>query len=101
VRERRLGEAAVAAGRAPAAAVTLEQDDILVRRGEQSGPEPGEPAADDREVAARLAVERRQRVRRCRRVEPEDLLLGVREGAAQPPSQSSTSWAWVSGGKTG
>ena len=86
---------------APAAAIALEQDHVLVRRGVDRRPEPGEAAADDGQGAARLPVERRQRLRRRRGVEPEDLLLGVGERAAQPRSQASTSAACVSGGKTG
>jgi hypothetical protein len=100
--QRRLDEAAVAAARAPAAAIALEQDDALVRRGQQGRPKTGEAAPDDRQVAPRLPLERRKRLRRRGRVEPEDALLGVGERAGQPPrSQSSTSAACPSGGKTG
>jgi hypothetical protein len=84
VAQRRLDEPTVPAARAPAAAITLEDDDALVRRGQQSRPQTGEAAADDRQVAARLPLERRKRLRSGRRVEPEDAVLGVCERAAQP-----------------
>ena len=100
--QRRLDETAVPAARAPAAAIALEQDDAFGRRGQQGCPQTGEAAADDRQVALRLTLERRKRLRRRGRVEPEDALLGVGERADQPlRSQSSTSAACPSGGKMG
>ncbi len=86
VRERRVEKAAVAPARSPAAAVALEQDHLLVRSREQGRPQAGEAAADDREVTARLALEWRQGIGGVGRVEPEDALLGVAEGSAQPRS---------------
>jgi hypothetical protein len=100
--QRRLDEATVPAARAPSAAIALEQDNPLVRRRQQCRPKAGEAGADDRQVAARLPLEGRKRLRRSWRVQPEDALLGVGERAAQPlRSQSSTSAACPSGGKTG
>ena len=99
VGERRLREAPVPPARAPAAAVTLEQDNVLVGRGKQGAPEAGEATAHDRELAGRLTLQRRERLRRGWRVQPVDPLLGVRERAAgsergaQPRSQPSTSAA--------
>jgi hypothetical protein len=102
VAQRRFGEPTVATARPPAAAIALEQDDVLVRPRKQSRPQTCEAATDDGQVAARLALERRKRLGRGGRVEPEDALLGVGERAAQPlRSQSSTSAACPSGGKTG
>jgi hypothetical protein len=48
VGKRRLDEPAVPAARTPATAIALEDDDALVRRRKQSGPQTGESTADDR-----------------------------------------------------
>jgi len=102
VAQRSLHEAAVTTTRTPPAAVALEEHDALVRRRQEGRPETGETAADDRQVAPGLALERRERLGRDWRVEPEDALLGIGERAAQAlRSQSSTSAACASGGKTG
>ena len=102
VTQRSLYEAAVTTTRTPPTAVALEEHDALVRRRQEGRPETGEPAADDRQVAPGLALERRERLRRDWRVEPEDALLGIGQRAAQAlRSQSSTSAACPSGGKTG
>ena len=95
MRERRVEETAVAAARAPAAAVALEQEDVLVWRREQRRPQAREAASDDRQVAAGLALERRQRLGRVRRIEPEDALLRVGEGRVVSPSDGRTLTPWT------
>jgi hypothetical protein len=77
MRQRRLEEASVAPAGPPPAAVALEENNLLVRRGVKRRPQAGEAATDDRQVAGDVPVQGRQRRRRGRRVEPEDLLLGV------------------------
>lgn len=76
VRERRLEEAAVAPARAPAAAIRLEQRQVLALLSRlQRRPQTGEAAAHHPQLAAPLAHEGRQRLGRPRRVEPEDARL--------------------------
>ena len=74
VRERSHADAAVAAAGLPAGGAGLEDDDVeagILLLGEQRRPEAGEPGADDGEVAADGAGERRPRGRRLPRVQPE------------------------------
>ena len=74
VRQARVAEAAVATRRRVGGAPRLEDDDVECRvalPGEQCRPETGETGTDDGEVALRLALEARFRVRRLRIVEPE------------------------------
>ena len=52
------------------------------RLAQHGGPEPAQPAADDRELGARVAVERRAGRGATGRVEPERRRQGVGEGAA-------------------
>jgi hypothetical protein len=80
VREAGVAEAAVAAGRCGSGAPRFEDHDLQrwpALFGEQSGPEAGEPGADDRDVAVRIAIEWRRRLRRRAIVEPEHLGRGI------------------------
>ena len=74
VGERGDAEPAVASGRRPPGVPRLEQHDVARRvglLGLQRGPQPGEAAADDREVGTGGPVQSRSRHRTVRGVQPE------------------------------
>jgi hypothetical protein len=91
VRQRGIGEPAVAAGRAIGDRTLLEQDDVapgVVLLRLQGGPEAGETAADHGQRARLLPRERLRRGRPQRRVQP------VRPRLRIPPAARHGSRIW-------
>ena len=80
VRQRRLHESAVApAGRA-ADFAHVDQHDVaggIALLGDEGGPQPGVPAADDAEICVLVSHERRVRLRAVGALEPEGSRFGV------------------------
>ena len=73
VRERVLGEAAVAAGGTEGDVLGLDEEDVAPRLAllrDQRGPQTREAAADDRQIALELARHRRARLGSAVEIEP-------------------------------
>ncbi len=94
MRERRVAETAVSPARAERDPLAFEEDDgapgSRPQRFDRS-PEPGEPAADDGEVAVDLLLQRLAGRRPVVRGEPEGLALGVGERWVEPVYQPRVS----------
>lgn len=88
VRERVLGEPGVAVGRTERDVLRLDEQDVARRVAllrDQRGPQPGEAAADDRQVALELALHRRTPFGSAVEVQPERPWHGTGEEVVEAP----------------
>ena len=92
--ERRVAETAVSPARAECDPLAFQENDGALRVRPQRldrSPEPGEPAADDGEIAIDLLLQRLAGRRPVGRGEPEGLVLGVGERRVEPVYQPRVS----------